>query len=185
MSGLSNGLSNRAGTDGVSGGEGPGGPWDQAVWFEVPFPIRSKSNFRRSSGASRGEWARQRSFEDDVRRLATAALPATWERGDPDRPLPSRPVVVVLICARTLLDAANLSKSVLDACEGTVFHNDASAALVSTLAERGRAEQSGTVLCCRLAPGASPEQLLGAASALGRWWLELRAKDRGIRTQDC
>jgi hypothetical protein len=152
------------------------GPWVQAFQVSIDAPFRSKSNFRRSTtGSGRGEWARQRKFEDDLRLVVAAALPDGWDMGSADHTVANRPVVVMLICARTLLDAANLSKSVPDAVEGLVYHNDASVASVVTLAERTGRAHGGEVAFCRLQPGATPGEVLAAGAELGRRWLEGRA----------
>jgi hypothetical protein len=149
-------------------------PWLQAFQVSVDLPFRSKSNFRRVSSSDRSDWARQRKFEDDLRLVVAASLPEGWETGTADEPLAKRPVVVAVICARTLLDAANLSKSVIDACEGLVYINDASVAAVTTLAERTGIEHGGEVAFCRLGPGASPQDALTAAAELGRRWADSR-----------
>ena len=140
------------------------GPWGQAFWVDVPLSLRSKSNFRR--GAGRGEWARQRSFSEDLARIVRAAVPVDWELGSFDAALKDRPVVVAVIVARSVLDAGNFSKSVLDACEGVVFHNDASVLHSGAYGERGRTDQRIMLGFARLESGASLDQLVAAASAL-------------------
>lgn len=145
------------------------GPWLRAVWFSVDFPIRSKSNFRRYHGgqvADRERWKTFRQFEDSLGVLCRDALGAGWELGQRDQGVAKRPVVVAYIWARTMLDAANLSKSVLDAVEGLVFLNDASVAAVACAAERVRADQRGLVAFAQLAPGASMHQVHEALGAL-------------------
>jgi hypothetical protein len=93
------------------------------VWFEVP-PIRSKSNFRRS-GTARA-WNQIRSFEDEVAIRARAARPEGWPLGDSADELAKRPRLVAVLVSETLIDAGNATKSIFDALEGVLYHNDAS-----------------------------------------------------------
>lgn len=142
-------------------------PWEQAFVFDVPLELRSKSNFRRHQGnAGRGAWKAFKDFEANLALLARQARPLGWELGDAERPLPTRPVVVAFVFARSTLDAANLSKSVLDACEGVVFHNDASVRYCATLGVRTRSDSGGLVAFARLAPDADAHATLRAAWAL-------------------
>lgn len=110
-----------------------------AVWFEVP-PIRSKSNFRRS-GAAR-TWNQIRSFEDEVAIRARAARPAGWPLGDPAEELARRPRLVAVLVAETLIDAGNATKSLFDALEGVLYHNDASIRAEMVITERVRQGRS-------------------------------------------
>lgn len=104
-----------------------------AFWFATPGPVRSKSNFRRYERKGRS-WGEYQMFERDCAFAVTAAVPPDWDLGDKSKALAKRPIVVSAIYATTTLDAGNVPKSVLDACEGIVYHNDASVrcVLVST-----------------------------------------------------
>lgn len=110
-----------------------------AMWFEVP-QIRSKSNFRRS-GAARS-WNQIRSFEDEVAIRARAARPASWPLGDPADELAKRPRLVAVLIAETLIDAGNATKSLFDALEGVLYHNDASIRAEMVITERVRQGRS-------------------------------------------
>lgn len=140
------------------------GPWLQAFWVAVPMPLRSKSNFRR--GQRPAEWASHQRFERDLGVLVRSQLPDGWEVGEPDAPLSERPVIVSTVFARSLLDAGNFSKSVLDACQGIVFRTDASAGHSGAFGIRSRSGQRAYLGFARLQPGASLEELVIAASAL-------------------
>jgi Holliday junction resolvase RusA-like endonuclease len=121
------------------------GPWVSAFWVEVPMPLRSKSNFRRGvrTRAQRGEWGRLKAFEHQLATLVEAACPDAWPLGERDKPLLRRPQVISFIWARTTLDTANLSKSVLDACQDLIFHNDASVRWTSAHATRTGKDKRG------------------------------------------
>lgn len=152
------------------------GPWDQGFWFEVPFTMRSKSNFRR--GQRSRDWNTQSAFASDLAVLAHSALPDGWDPGSADQPVSSRPTMAVVIVARSVLDTANLSKSVLDAMESPtikgavgpaplgVYVNDAQVRFQSSLSERGRNDQRGLVAVCRLTPDVSLEDLARAGAQL-------------------
>jgi hypothetical protein len=73
----------------------------------------------------------------------------------------------VQIFADTMLDSGNLSKSVLDALEGVVFHTDASVAYSGSLARRTRTDQRSFLAIALLAPGASVAEIIAAQAALG------------------
>jgi hypothetical protein len=142
------------------------GPWDCAFWFEVPFALRSKSNFRRSRKESSSQWTSLSSFENSLVPLCRLHRPPSWQMGDSSVPVPARPQVVAFIYARTLLDTANLSKSVLDALETVAFHTDASVRHVACLGERVAKDQSGAVALAQLPAGSSVADVLKAADAL-------------------
>lgn len=144
----------------------PAGPWVEAFVVDLDDRLRSKSNFRRSSGARRSEWSEFRRFEQDTALVISQALPPTWDLGDREAPLASRPVVVAVIAARSLLDAANFSKSVLDAAQDVVFHNDASVAGTASLGVRARDDQRARIAFARLDPGASLAMVSAALAAL-------------------
>jgi len=70
--------------------------------------------------------------------------------GDRDQPLNTRPDVVVLIAAQSLLDTANMAKSVTDALEEVLFYNDASVRFLTCTSTRSRSDQSATILVAAL-----------------------------------
>lgn len=137
-----------------------------AFWLAVPFAVRSKSNFRRYTSTPPRSWKEFRDFEQALSILFSSHLPKDWETGSADKPLPSRPAVVAFILASTPLDAANLSKGVLDAAQGTVVHNDASVRYCASLGIRSSKHLWGLVAFAQLEPKATPRQLLEAATAL-------------------
>lgn len=110
-----------------------------ALWVPLPA-LRSKSNFRRGTSTN---WNRLSSFEDDVARLVRAVRPHDWPLGDKDATVAARPAVVACVLGRTTLDAGNLSKSVLDAVQGVVYHSDASVRWTIDFAERAAKDQHG------------------------------------------
>ena len=157
--------------DGLRGGTWEG-PWDQAFWFEVPCAMRSKSNARRGGGASsRAAWRDLSAYEVAVRRAAEVHLPAGWVIGDAKLAVRFRPQVVSFIYARSLIDAANFSKSTLDSVEGVVYVTDAAVRHSAALGERARANPEVIVAFARLRPDATAAELLAAAAALGAAWL--------------
>lgn len=129
------------------------------------MPLRSKSNFRRSRRGSTesGAWDRSKVFEESLGWLVRAARPEVWVLGDRDALLAERPVVVAAIAARSRIDVANFSKSVLDACEGVLFVTDASVLGVVCLGERGVGDD--TLLGFAQLPPASAPAVV--AEALG------------------
>jgi len=149
-------------------GETLAGPWVSGFVLRAGMPLRSKSNFRRSqrgSGQS-GAWERSKAFEEALGWLVRAARPEGWVLGERSLPLEARPVVVAAIAARSRIDVANFSKSVLDACEGVLYVTDASVLGVICLGERGVGED--TLLgFAQLGPGASPREVAAALSVLG------------------
>jgi hypothetical protein len=114
-----------------------------AFCFPIPDGVRSKSNFRRQRSGT--EWGKLSRFEDLVATYARAARPAHWVVGDGSVPVAQRPGVVAVVWARTLLDAGNLSKSVLDSLQDIVYVNDNAVRAVVELAERGRSDQVAVV----------------------------------------
>lgn len=144
------------------------GPWSCGFVLRAGMPLRSKSNFRRSRRGSTqsGAWDRSKAFEESLGWLVRAARPAAWVLGDRDAVLAERPVVVAAIAARSRIDVANFSKSVLDACEGVLYVTDASVLGVLCLGERGVGDD--TLLgFAQLDPGSSPEVVAEALGVLG------------------
>lgn len=130
-------------------------------FVDLPFPPKSKSNFRRGR-----TWGPQRSFEHDVATLARTALPTNWDPGDPKLPLKSRPVVIVVIVAQSTLDTANLPKSILDALEGSAYFNDAQVRSVTAVSSRSRTDQRATVGVAQLPGLASLSDLVATQASL-------------------
>jgi hypothetical protein len=141
----------------------PQGPWLSAVAYVLDTPIVSKSNHRRTKGS--GQWAKFRAFEEFVTFTTRSVLPAAWPSLDAEQPFAARPVVCLTIVASTLLDTANLSKSVADALEGVCYHNDASARAVSSLSVRSSAPHV-VVGIAALDADASLDEVSTAAAAL-------------------
>lgn len=141
------------------------GPWSCGFVLRAGMPLRSKSNFRRSRRGSGGNetWELSKAFEESLGWLVRAARPAAWVLGDRDAVLAERPVVVAAIAARSRIDVANFSKSVLDACEGVLYVTDASVLGVVCLGERGVGDD--TLLgFAQLPPASAP---IVVAEALG------------------
>jgi hypothetical protein len=142
------------------------GPWTRGFVLRAPLRLRSKSNFRRSRQGADSDWQDSRTFERDLALLVRHHRPAGWDCGDPARPLAERPVVVAFIAARSTIDVANFSKSVLDALEGVLYVSDASVLAVGSVGSRGR-DASVTLGFVELPAGAVPVVLTAALAALG------------------
>lgn len=157
-------VSEETGVDGVDSGL-LAGIGQCAFYVSVPFALRSKSNFRRGNARAGRQWDEFKSFESSVALLLAAARPESWDVGDPAASLAARPVVVCAIVARSLVDTANFSKSVLDAAQGVLYVNDASVLGVSSIGVRARTNQQALVAFAQLPGGAS---LADIASVSGR-----------------
>lgn len=125
-------------------------------------PVKSKSNFRRSATS---KWSDVSAFESEVGILARQSRPAEWVVDDQEK-LADRPVVVAVISAVTMLDAGNLSKSILDGAEGVLYRNDASVVLVMEHAERSKSGQKAVIAFAQLPAGSSKEELAQVAAEL-------------------
>lgn len=145
----------------AGGGPLPAGRYDRGFFVVLPR-VASKSNFR----AGDGNWMRFASFEEHAGWLMLKHRPSGWDVGTKDEELKRRPVVVCAIAARTLIDAANLTKSVPDAAEGPVVVNDASIRYVSGYAERVKADQRGLVAFAQLPADADRDAVFDAAADL-------------------
>jgi hypothetical protein len=149
--------------NGSASSTAPQGPWLCAVAYVLDTPIVSKSNHRRSKGSN--QWEKFRAFEEFVTFTTRSVLPATWPPLAADAPFSNRPVVCLSIVASTLLDTANLSKSVADALEGVCYHNDASARAVSSLSVRSSVPHV-VVGIAALDAGATLDEISAAATKL-------------------
>jgi hypothetical protein len=125
--------------------------------------MRSKSNFRRGRNSG---WASFRRFEDEVAIEVRRFLPEGWEPEPVGTPLGQRPRYASVIAARSVVDAGNFPKSVLDACEGIVFTNDAQVQLVTAVSERGRREPYLLIAFAQLDPSLTIREAALAGSAL-------------------
>jgi hypothetical protein len=65
-----------------------------------------------------------------------------------------------------MLDAGNLSKSVLDAVQGVVYHSDASVRGVTELTRRARANQNGVAAFVLLGVDAPESEVLEVLAEL-------------------
>lgn len=144
------------------------GPWIEAFWFSPQTHLRSKSNFRRvkKGSSADGDWRSLKRFEQTISTTARIARPSTWKIGNDNIAVSARPMIVSVVVARSMLDSGNFSKSVLDACEGVVFHTDASVVASTGVSERGRIGQRCVIGFARLAPGSSLENVAKAVAAL-------------------
>jgi hypothetical protein len=151
------------------------GPWEAGFCVTVPFALQSKSNFRRHgrSASDVDRWRRHQDFESTLNAVLRRARPASWDVGQSSDHLSKRPQVVAFLSAATLLDSGNLPKSVLDAAEGVLFHNDASVrAVTSTTIHRRRNNQCGWMAFAQLAASATPADVAAAAAALAQHWAD-------------
>jgi hypothetical protein len=157
------------------------GPFTQGFYFVVREPIRSKSNYRHAAAARRaGSWSQLAGYADRVYLAARAARPVGWQPGSLADPVAARPRIVVFLYGRTLLDTANIDKSILDACEGplsrrgtrtsstgaAVMASDAQVAWLSEMAERTTHNPGVLIAFARLDPGVSPRVVADAGAAL-------------------
>jgi hypothetical protein len=138
----------------------------------VPLALRSKSNFRRGN-----TWNTHQEFERSLHLLLRANRPTDWVTSTTDVALAQRPVVVAAIVARSTIDSANFTKSVLDAAEGVLYTTDASVLATVTLAERGRGTgfmvgfaqlpPGSTITACHAVVADLAASAVAAASAAG------------------
>lgn len=124
----------------------------QTKKFSVLLPkMVSKSNYRRGDAV---KWRKNVAFERECALLLRATMPESWSLGDARDSLVERPRVVVAIAAVTLLDAGNISKSLLDAAEGVLYINDASVWAVTQVVSRKKVDQK-TAACFIHVPAGS------------------------------
>jgi len=155
------------------------GPFEQGFYVHVPGAPVSKSNHRHDR-AHRAQWATLKAYAARVAWAARAARPRGWVTGDPAVPVAGRPRVVVHLLARSLLDAGNLDKSVLDAVSGhparagapprtgVLMASDAQVAAVTSHVVRDSGDQGLLALFARLGPTATPAQVADTVAALAR-----------------
>lgn len=136
-----------------------------AFWIPLPA-VRSKSNYRHMDKGN--AWRKLQGFENEVALSARAALPPEWVLGDKSDSVSQRPSVLCCIAARSMLDAGNLSKSVLDAVQGVIYHSDASVRAVTEIVERTSTDQCGAAGFVLLKAGTSEDEVLDALTALPR-----------------
>jgi hypothetical protein len=145
----------------------------QTKIFSVLLPkMVSKSNYRRGDSS---KWRRNVAFERECSLLLKSSMPESWTLGSPLDPLVDRPRVVVAIAAVTLLDAGNISKSLLDAAEGVLYLNDASVWAVTQVVSRKRANQK-TAACFIHVPAGVDLDVVELLSAASREALDLLEK---------
>lgn len=155
------------------------GPWSQAFYFTLATRVRSKSNYRADS-RSRHEWADLKAFANLVALSARSARPAGWEHGSVGTPISSRPRILAAFYSRTMLDAGNLDKSILDAVQaparprglpahhpgapGIVMADDAQVAGVAAWTTRTR-QNEGLVAAFARVPSTSSDNACATALA--------------------
>lgn len=123
------------------------------MWFSVPGRVLSKSNFRNSKGNS---WRAVSEYEQVVSATARAARPSGWPTLVQDAP------VVAILAARTGIDAGNISKSVLDACQNVLYRSDAYVRCLTDLAVPARNDLGLFAAFAVLAVDAGPVEWLTA-----------------------
>ena len=136
-----------------------------AFWIPLPA-VRSKSNYRHMDKGN--AWRKLQGFENEVALSARAVLPSAWVLGDKAASVSERPSVVCCIAAKSLLDAGNLSKSVLDAVQGVIYYSDASVKAVTEIVERTSTDQCGAAGFVLLKPDATEDEVIDALTALPR-----------------
>jgi len=144
------------------------GPWDEAFWIKLEDAIKSKSNYRRGSNKVQN-WLPYKKFESDLSLIVSTKIPPNWEIGSREQSLKERPIVVAVIISQTNLDSSNIAKSILDACEGIVYLNDASVKTTITITEKPlkKNQDNKTILAfALLSPEATLEDQVKASSTL-------------------
>ena len=142
------------------------GPWEQAILLTLPNKVQSKSNYRRGRN-----WTAFSKYERDLAIEVKAKTPENWDIGSYKDKISKRPKIVIQILAESLLDAGNLSKSILDALEGVLYHNDASVAAVTCTGVRSR--DGVTILAvARLKPDSNINEVQYAVRELNKFVTE-------------
>lgn len=147
------------------------GPFVQGFFFTVPGRVRSKSNHRHRG--AKDHWGALAGYELAVTAAARRATPPGWDPGNPGDPVPARPVIVTYTLGRTMLDAGNLDKSILDALQPEVMVTDAQVAHHAAAVVRTSTDPGVLVAVARLDPGAGPGETATAAAALAAGALRL------------
>lgn len=146
---------------------------ERSAVFSVVLPkMVSKSNYRRGDSRS---WRKNASFERECALLLKSAMPSSWSLGSADDPLSERPRVVVAIAAVTLVDAGNISKSLLDAAESVLYINDASVWATTQVVSRRKNGQR-TAACFIHVPPGSDLDVVDLLSLAAREALDLLEK---------
>jgi len=143
------------------------GTWDLdglvAFWVRLDGPVLSKSNHRHSRAGERaGQWRRLAGFEEAVTLQLRAARPAAWQTQWNDPVVANRPRVVAVVSACTMLDAGNVSKSLLDAGQGIVMGTDAEVASVCETVQRSRTNPGAVLAFAQLPAGSDSDAVLRA-----------------------
>ena len=144
------------------------GPWDEAFWIKIEDTIKSKSNYRRGNNKVQN-WLPYKKFESDLSLIISTKLPKGWKVGSREKSLKERPIIVAVIISQSNLDSSNISKSILDACEGLVYLNDASVKATITITEKPlkKNQDNKTILAfASLPPESSLRDQIAAATAL-------------------
>lgn len=144
--------------------------WQCGLWVTYGGPVLSKANYRRRHGsttrAAGQSWAALKTFEHTIALSLRAARPQQWVLPAPTVVLAARPKVVAAILTRGVLDAGNVSKSVLDASEGILVANDAEVAAVTELVARTRSGPGMLVGFAQLPPLSDLRTCATAVTAL-------------------
>lgn len=120
------------------------------------FPLLSKSNFRNhQKNKYQKNWSEFKHFNTLVTLSLKQYVPDNWVIPSGDTPVNKRPVVVCSIWAKTLLDAANLSKSAVDCTEGVLTFNDAEVQFISQISQRSNSDQRFILGFSQLPAGAT------------------------------
>jgi Holliday junction resolvase RusA-like endonuclease len=139
--------------------------------LDLPQSMISKSNFRR--GNSSIQWKKYAKFEKDLALEISIKLPKKWDLGSRELSVEKRPKIISVIYAVSLTDTSNYSKSILDACEGVVYHNDASVAYTSAIGKRGRVGERIIVAFAQVPAGTGVDEIVGKAKELELKVLEI------------
>ena len=146
---------------------------DELEYFilDLPQTLISKSNFRR--GNSSLQWKRYAKFEKDLALEISIKIPKDWDLGSRDLAVDKRPKIISVIYAVSLTDTSNYSKSILDACEGLVYHNDASVAYTSSMGKRSRIGERIIVAFAQVKSGTNIKEIVKKAKELELKVLEI------------
>lgn len=108
-----------------------------AFFIDGDFALASKSNYRQDK-KDRSRWRALVSFEEILSTTARSVRPDDWPVSDKTVPLAKRPVIAIALVASSVVDAANLPKSVTDALQGVCYPDDAAARFVAVCTRRRR-----------------------------------------------